>query len=91
MKKIFIFFIFLLFSFSVQAKVKSKDISFYDLKGVLQDLLHKFEGNCSYKECEIDFLHPGISALIKLNNKVIKLYRIGRPKDVEIDLAYDFP
>ena len=28
MKKIFIFFIFLLFSFSVQAKVKSKDISF---------------------------------------------------------------
>ena len=72
-------------------KEKSKDISFYDLKGVLQDLLHKFEGNCSYKECEIDFLHPGMSALIKLNNKVIgfmgslhpvHLDRLGLKKDV---------
>ena len=72
-------------------KEKPRDTSFYDLKGMLQNLLHKFEGNCSYSNCEIQFLHPGMSAFIRLNNKIIGfmgslhpsyLDRLGLKKDV---------
>ena len=72
---------------------KAKDTSFYDLKGVVQDLLIDFRGDCSYEACEIDFLHPGMSCLIKLNNKIIgfmgslqpaTLDRLGLKEDVFI-------
>ena len=52
-------------------KGKSQDISFYDLKGVAQDLLSKAEGAFSFEESSLDFLHPGMSSNIKHKNKVI--------------------
>ena len=52
-------------------KGKSQDISFYDLKGVVQDLLSKAEGTFSFEENNLDFLHPGMSSNIKHKNKVI--------------------
>ena len=36
-------------------KGKSQDISFYDLKGVVQDLLSKAEGTFSFEENNLDF------------------------------------
>ena len=74
-------------------KDKSKDISFYDLKGVVQDLLREFKGPCVFENCKIDFLHPGISSLIKMNNKIIGfmgslqptyLDRLGLSEDIYI-------
>ena len=52
-------------------KEKAKDISFYDLKGVVQDLVGEFNGPFTFDNCKIDFLHPGMSSLIKLNDKII--------------------
>ena len=74
-------------------KEKSKDISFYDLKGVVQDLLREFKGPFIFESCKIDFLHPGMSSLIKINNKIIGfmgslqpayLDRLGLGKDIYI-------
>ncbi len=74
-------------------KEKAKDISFYDLKGVIQDLVREFKGPCVFETCKIDFLHPGMSSLIKLNNKIIGfmgslqptyLDRLGLSEDIYI-------
>ena len=74
-------------------KEKAKDISFYDLKGVVQDLVREFKGPCVFENCKIDFLHPGISSLIKMNNKIIGfmgslqptyLDRLGLSEDIYI-------
>ena len=74
-------------------KEKAKDISFYDLKGVVQDLVREFKGPCVFENCKIDFLHPGMSSLIKINNKIIGfmgslqptyLDRLGLKEDIYI-------
>ena len=74
-------------------KEKAKDISFYDLKGVVQDLLREFQGPCIFDNCKIDFLHPGMSSLIKINNRIIGymgslqptyLDRLGLSEDIYI-------
>ena len=52
-------------------KEKAKEISFYDLKGVVQDLVREFKGPCVFENCKIDFLHPGMSTALKINNKII--------------------
>ncbi len=74
-------------------KEKAKDISFYDLKGVVQDLLTEFKGPSTFENCKIDFLHPGMSSLIKLNNKILGfmgslqpsyLDRLGLNEDIYI-------
>ena len=74
-------------------KEKAKDISFYDLKGVVQDLVREFKGPCVFENCKIDFLHPGMSSLIKINNKIIGfmgslqptyLDRLGLNEDIYI-------
>ncbi len=74
-------------------KEKAKDITFYDLKGVVQDLLREFKGPYLFDSCKKDFLHPGMSSLIKLNNKLIGfmgcleptyLDRLGLNEDIYI-------
>ena len=74
-------------------KEKAKDISFYDLKGVVQDLVREFKGPCVFENCKIDFLHPGMSSSIKINNKIIGfmgslqptyLDRLGLNEDIYI-------
>ena len=74
-------------------KEKAKDISFYDLKGVVQDLVREFKGPCVFENCKIDFLHPGMSSLIKINNKIVGfmgslhpsyLDRLGLSEDIYI-------
>ena len=64
-------------------KSKPNDISFYDLKGVVQDLLSKAEGSYSYVECDVDFLHPGMSSYIKHKNKVIGLLGSLHPAHID--------
>ena len=61
-------------------KEKAKDISFYDLKGVVQDLVREFKGPYVFENCKIDFLHPGMSSLIKINNKIIGFMGSLHPK-----------
>ena len=74
-------------------KGSSRDLSFYDLKGVVQDLLKNSQGEHKYEECNLAFLHPGMSSFIKNKNKVIgfmgslhpsKLETIGTKKDIFI-------
>lgn len=74
-------------------KEKAKDISFYDLKGVVQDLVREFKSPCVFENCKIDFLHPGMSSLIKINNKIVGfmgslhpsyLDRLGLSEDIYI-------
>ena len=74
-------------------KEEAKDISFYYLKGVVQDLLREYKGPCVFENCKIDFLHPGMSSSIKINNKIIgfmgslqptHLDRLGLKKDIYI-------
>ena len=74
-------------------KEKAKDISYYDLKGIVQDLVREFKGPCIFENCKIDFLHPGMSSLIKINNKIIGfmgslqptyLDRLGLNEDIYI-------
>jgi len=50
---------------------KSKETSFYDLKGILEDLLTMFSGKYSFEKCSIEFLHPGMSSSIELNGQSI--------------------
>jgi len=50
---------------------KSKETSFYDLKGILEDLLTMFSGKCLFEKCRIEFLHPGMSSSIELNGQSI--------------------
>ena len=50
---------------------KSKETSFYDLKGILEDMLSVFSGSCSFEKCKIEFLHPGMSSSIELNGQSI--------------------
>ena len=64
-------------------KSKPNDISFYDLKGVVQDLLSKAEGSYSFVECDVDFLHPGMSSYIKNKNKVIGLLGSLHPAHID--------
>ena len=74
-------------------KGSSKDLSFYHLKGIVQDLLKKSRGDFVYEECDLPFLHPGMSSFIKKKNKVIgfmgslhpfQLESIGIKKDIFI-------
>ena len=43
-------------------KEKSKDISFYDLKGVVQDLVREFNGSCTFDNCKICLLYTSDAA-----------------------------
>ena len=65
-------------------KRKSQDTSFYDLKGVVQDLLSEAEGLFSYEECDVDFLHPGMSSVIKHKNEIIGFFGSLHPAHKDI-------
>ena len=45
-------------------KEKSTEVTFYDLKGAVQDLLTDSNQINFLQNCEIDFLHPGMSSKI---------------------------
>ena len=52
-------------------KEKFDNLTFYDLKGLVQDLLSNFSQPNSYGLCDIDFLHPGMSSAISFEKKTI--------------------
>ena len=52
-------------------KEKFDNITFYDLKGLVQDLLSDFSQPNSYSLCNVDFLHPGMSGAISFEKKTI--------------------
>ena len=52
-------------------KEKFDNLTFYDLKGLVQDLLSDFSQPNSYSLCNIDFLHPGMSSAISFEKKTI--------------------
>ena len=45
-------------------KEKYAEVTFYDLKGAVQDLLTDSNKISSLQNCDIDFLHPGMSSYI---------------------------
>ena len=45
-------------------KEKYAEVTFYDLKGAVQDLLTDSNKISSLQSCDIDFLHPGMSSYI---------------------------
>jgi len=69
---------------------KSTNVSFYDLKAVINDLLSMFDSSYSLKECNKEFLHPGISASIYLKNKELGYMGALQPRYLEnLDLKQD--
>ena len=52
-------------------KEKFDNLTFYHLKGLVQDLLSDFSQPNSYSLCNIDFLHPGMSSAISFEKKTI--------------------
>ena len=52
-------------------KEKFDNLTFYDLKGLVQDLLSDFSQPNSYSLCSVDFLHPGMSSAISFEKKTI--------------------
>ena len=52
-------------------KEKFDNLTFYDLKGLVQDLLSDFSQPNSYGLCNLDFLHPGMSSAISFEKKTI--------------------
>lgn len=52
-------------------KEKFDNLTFYDLKGLVQDLLSDFSQPNSYSLCNVDFLHPGMSGAISFEKKTI--------------------
>ena len=52
-------------------KEKFDNLTFYDLKGLVQDLLSDFSQPNSYSLCKVDFLHPGMSSAISFEKKTI--------------------
>ena len=52
-------------------KEKSDNLTFYHLKGLVQDLLSDFSQPNSYSLCNVDFLHPGMSSAISFEKKTI--------------------
>ena len=52
-------------------KEKFDNLTFYDLKGLVQDLLSDFSQPNSYGLCNVDFLHPGMSSAISFEKKTI--------------------
>lgn len=52
-------------------KEKFDNLTFYDLKGLVQDLLSDFSQPNSYSLCNVDFLHPGMSSAISFEKKTI--------------------
>ena len=69
---------------------KSTNASFYDLKAVINDLLSMFDSSYSLKECNKEFLHPGISASIHLKNKELGYMGALQPRYLEnLDLKQD--
>ena len=50
---------------------KFETLTFYDLKGLVQDLLSDFSQPNSYSLCNVDFLHPGMSSAISFEKKTI--------------------
>ena len=62
---------------------QSREISFYDLKGVVLDLLSQFKVDYSSSDSSVDFLHPGMSSSILLNNKEVGFMGSLHPKFLE--------
>lgn len=52
-------------------KEKFDNLTFYHLKGLVQDLLSDFSQPNSYSLCNVDFLHPGMSSAISFEKKTI--------------------
>ncbi len=51
---------------------RKQDFTFWDLKGVVEDLLdHMKVGACSFEEGEIDFLHPGRAAEVSAGGDLL--------------------
>ena len=69
---------------------KSMKVSFYDLKGVVNDLLSMFDNSYYLKESNKEFLHPGISASVHWKNKELGYIGALQPKYLEnLDLKQD--
>ena len=59
---------------------KSQETSFYDLKGIVNDLISLFDNPYTLKDCKKEFLHPGVSASINYRNKEIGFLGSLQPK-----------
>ncbi|MDG2020236.1 MAG: phenylalanine--tRNA ligase subunit beta, partial [SAR86 cluster bacterium] len=62
---------------------KSRESSFYDLKGIVLDLLANFEVQYSFKPATNKFLHPGMSSSIVFNNKSVGFLGSLHPEYLE--------
>ena len=62
---------------------KSRESSFYDLKGIVLDLLANFEVQHSFKPATNKFLHPGMSSSIVFKNKPVGFLGSLHPEYIE--------
>ena len=62
---------------------KSRESSFYDLKGIVLDLLSKFDIEYSFKDNCNNFLHPGMSSSIYFKNQEVGFLGALHPGHLE--------
>lgn len=63
--------------------VMGKNENFYTLKGILQNIIDYCGVKAVFKRSEMEFLHPGISADIIINNKSIGCFGEINPRVLE--------
>lgn len=59
---------------------------FYTMKGVIENIMHYYGVKESYVRAEVSYLHPGISADVVVDNKVVATFGEVRP---DIAKKYD--
>ena len=60
--------------------------SFYTLKGIIENIIDYFGVKASYTRPKTTYLHPGISANVIVDNKIVAVFGEVRP---DISLKYD--
>lgn len=63
--------------------VMGKNENFYTLKGIIQNIIDYCGVKADFKRSEKEFLHPGISADILINNKLVGYFGEINPKVLE--------
>ena len=72
---------------------ENKQVDFYTIKGILEGLLNYLEIDIELEQGELDGLHPGRTALIKLNDEAVGFIGQIHPnvqKDYDLNDTYIF-
>lgn len=72
---------------------KSEPVDFFLVKGLVERIAEQLNVTFTYESAEVDLLHPGRTAYVKLNNQIIGLIAELHPKvekENDLDRTYVF-